>query len=233
MFLGFGSVQGLPPNSGLVRQSFVFDGLTIARDPRFATGISAAATFELNGPTIPRILLSLSICWTFCVPFCGSCAPLTVSSKPFQVSLNPFSVPVDSTANWTPFWVGMPSDASAPETGRSLAMMISPLLVPALGAPPPVPPVEQAEARIDPAANAVSSQRFCIDTSSSFAGADGSAASHSVLYTLRAVRLRTARRVGREGKSAGQGRQKPKDRPRGRGAIVGPGRPRSYLREVM
>src|SRR5437660_4354769 len=56
-------------------------GLIIDRLSRLATGISAAATFELNGPTMARTFELASSCWTFWAPFCGSCLPLTASSS--------------------------------------------------------------------------------------------------------------------------------------------------------
>ena len=63
-----------------VRHSLVLDGLIIARGAALATGISALATPELNGPTMPRINLLEIIAWTFCAPLAASCAPLTASS---------------------------------------------------------------------------------------------------------------------------------------------------------
>jgi hypothetical protein len=49
----------------------VFDGLIIASGAWLAIGISAAATPELNGPTMPRISLLEMNCWTFCAPLVG------------------------------------------------------------------------------------------------------------------------------------------------------------------
>src|SRR5581483_3513796 len=122
--------------------SLVLEGLTMASGALFATGISAAATPELNGPTMPRILVFEIICWTFCAPLVGSCLPLTASSNGTNFSVKPSTEPFWATANWAPYCVGRPLDASAPETGRSLAMSISPLDV--LPPPPDVPPQAKA-----------------------------------------------------------------------------------------
>src|SRR5712691_12958352 len=118
----------------MVRHSFVFDGLIIPSGALLATGISAAATPELNGPTMPRTLVLEMICWTFWAPLVGSCLPLTASSNGTNFSVKPLTLPACSTANAAPYCVGRPLDESAPEVGRSLAMSISPLL------PPPPPP---------------------------------------------------------------------------------------------
>ncbi len=67
----------------------MFAGLIIARGPWFAIGISARATFELNGPTIAMTFGSDSICCTFCAPFWGSCTPFTVSSNGLNVIVMP------------------------------------------------------------------------------------------------------------------------------------------------
>jgi len=58
----------------------VFEGLIRARLARFATGISAAATPELNGPTTPRMSLLEMMSVMFWAPFVASCLPLTASS---------------------------------------------------------------------------------------------------------------------------------------------------------
>src|SRR5690349_13088275 len=125
----------------MVRHSFVFDGLTIASGAWLATGISAAATPELNGPTMPSTLVLEMICCTFCAPLVGSCLPLTASSNGTNFSVKPLTLPACSTAKAAPYWVGRPLDASAPDVGRSLAMSISPLL------PPPPPPLVPPQAK--------------------------------------------------------------------------------------
>src|SRR5690348_17183585 len=125
----------------MVRHSLVFDGLIIASGALLATGISAAATPELNGPTMASSLVFEIICWTFWVPLVGSCLPLTASSNGTNFSVKPLRLPACSTAKAAPYWVGSPLEASAPEVGRSLPMSISPLL------PfPPPPPEPQAKA---------------------------------------------------------------------------------------
>src|SRR2546430_2971219 len=127
----------------MVRHSLVLDGLIIASGAWLATGISAAATPELNGPTMPRTLVLEMICWTFWAPLVGSCLPLTASSNGVNFSVKPLRLPACETAKAAPYCVSRPLEASAPEVGRSLAISISPLL------PPPPPPVlPQAKATI-------------------------------------------------------------------------------------
>jgi len=58
----------------------VFAGLIMTSSAFCATGIVARATFELNGPTTPRILGLFTMSVKFCAPFCGSCTPFTASS---------------------------------------------------------------------------------------------------------------------------------------------------------
>src|SRR5437764_13165742 len=126
----------------MVRHSLVLDGLIIASGAWLATGISAAATPELNGPTMPRTLVLEMICWTFWAPLVGSCLPLTASSNGVNFSVKPLRLPACETAKAAPYCVGRPLEASAPEVGRSLAISISPLL------PPPPPVLPQAKATI-------------------------------------------------------------------------------------
>jgi len=144
----------------------VFAALIIVKLARFAIGIIARATFELFGPIIPRIFASEIISWMFCAPFCGSWVPLTVSSQPLKVSLNPLIEPADSTANWIPFCAGSPSEASPPDVGWSLAMMISPFVVPPPPAVLPAPPVHAVASIAKPAMIAPAVyQRRCIRSS--------------------------------------------------------------------
>src|SRR5437660_1497792 len=120
----------------LVRHWLVLAGLICARCARLLIGISARATLELNGPTTPRTAESFTNDWRFCAPFCGSWTPLTASSRLETSIVKPSTVPAVWTAYLTPFRVGIPSDASAPDSGRSTPILMVPLLaVP----PPPVP----------------------------------------------------------------------------------------------
>src|SRR2546430_5627002 len=120
----------------LVRHWLVLAGLICARCARLLIGISARATFELNGPTTPRTLESLTNCCMCCAPFCGSCTPLTASSRLETLIVKPSTVVCVWTAYLTPFRVGIPSDASAPDSGRSTPI----LMVPLLAVPPPLVP---------------------------------------------------------------------------------------------
>src|SRR5256886_11264950 len=120
----------------LVRHWLVLAGLICARCARLLIGISALATLELNGPTTPSTAESLTNCCMFCAPFCGSCTPLTASSRLETWIVKPSTVPAVWTAYLTPFSVGIPSDASAPDSGRSTPILIVPLLA----VPPPLVP---------------------------------------------------------------------------------------------
>src|SRR5207245_6264640 len=120
----------------LVKHWLVLAGLICARCARVLIGISARATLELKGPTMPWTFESLTNRWRFCAPFCGSWTPLTESSR-FETSIvKPSTVPAVCTAYLTPFRVGIPSDASAPDSGRSTPI----LMVPLLAVPPPLVP---------------------------------------------------------------------------------------------
>src|SRR2546421_6270535 len=135
----------------LVRHWLVLAGLICARCARLLIGISARATLELNGPTTPRTFESLTNCWRFWAPFCGSWTPLTASSRLETSIVKPSTVPAVWTAYLTPFRVGIPSDASAPDSGRSTPILMVPLFV----EPPPVVP-QAARARLaiaSPASN--------------------------------------------------------------------------------
>src|SRR5438876_1726107 len=123
----------------LVRHWLVLAGLICARCALLLIGISARATLELNGPTTPRTFESLTNCWRFWAPFCGSWTPLTASSRLETSIVKPSTVPAVWTAYLTPFRVGIPSEASAPDSGRSTPILIVPLL-----AVPPPPLVPQA-----------------------------------------------------------------------------------------
>src|SRR6266576_6536759 len=120
----------------LVRHWLVLAGLICARCARLLIGISARATFELNGPTTPRTLESLTNCCMFWAPFCGSWTPLTASSRLETSIVKPSTVVCVWTAYLTPFRVGIPSEASAPDSGRSTPI----LMVPLLAVPPPLVP---------------------------------------------------------------------------------------------
>src|ERR1700694_571065 len=68
-----------------VRQLAVAEGLTNARLYWLATGISAFASVELNGPTMPRISESTPIRLMFCVPLAGSWTPARESSNGLKI----------------------------------------------------------------------------------------------------------------------------------------------------
>src|SRR5438094_50049 len=76
-----------------------------------------------------------------------SAMPLPYTSlseaTPSLVTLRPSTVPAVWTAYLTPFRVGMPSEASAPDSGRSTPI----LMVPLLAVPPPLVP-QAASARL-------------------------------------------------------------------------------------
>src|SRR5207244_1268692 len=132
-----------PSAYSLVSHGLVLAGLIWAMLTRFESGISALATLELKGPTMPRTWVLEVSCWTFWAPFWGSWTPLTASSRETTPILNPLIVPFFLTAYWTPFRVGTPLEASEPDMGRSTPMSSSPLLPP----PPPellVPPQAKA-----------------------------------------------------------------------------------------
>src|SRR6266699_1327928 len=101
----------------LVKHWLVLAGLICARCARLLIGISARATLELKGPTMPRTFESLTNCWRFCAPFCGSWTPLTASSRLETSIVKPSTVPAVWTAYLTPF-----------------------LMVPLLAVPPPLVP---------------------------------------------------------------------------------------------
>src|SRR5438128_5713784 len=135
----------------LVRHWLVLAGLICARCARLLIGISARATLELKGPTTPMTVESLTNCCMFCAPFCGSCTPLTASSRLETWMVKPSTVVCVWAAYLTPFSVGIPSDASAPDSGRSTPILRVPLFV----EPPPVVP-QAASARLaiaSPASN--------------------------------------------------------------------------------
>src|SRR5207245_11711472 len=91
----------------------------------------------------PMTLAALTHCRRFWAPFCGSCTPLTASSRLDTSMVKPSTVPAVWTAYLTPFRVGMPSEASAPDSGRSTPI----LMVPLLAVPPPLVP-QAASARL-------------------------------------------------------------------------------------
>src|ERR1700694_556807 len=134
----------------LVRHWLVLAGLIWTRCAWLVTLSSARATFELNGPIMPSTLVSSTNCWTFCVPFCGSWTPLTASSRLKTSRVKPSTVFSWSTANLTPFRVGMPFDVSAPDSGKSTPILIVPLLA----VPPPVDVPHAASARLTTASPA-------------------------------------------------------------------------------
>src|SRR5947207_5823642 len=121
----------------LVRHGLVLAGLIITKFFGAAIGISAFATAELYGPTMPRNLLSSSICRTLATPASALYAPCRQSSKLWYVMVKPSTVPFCWIANLTPFAVAWPPMV---HTGRSEPILMVPLLVP----PPVLPPQAKA-----------------------------------------------------------------------------------------
>src|SRR6266550_1376663 len=120
-----------------VRHGLVLAGLIITKFFGAAIGISAFATAELYGPTMPRNLLSSSICRTLATPASALYAPCRQSSKLWYVMVKPSTVPFCWIANLTPFAVAWPPMV---HTGRSEPILMVPLLVP----PPVLPPQAKA-----------------------------------------------------------------------------------------
>src|SRR6266540_2206790 len=124
----------------LVRHGLVFAGLIMTKFFGEAIGISAFATAELYGPTMPRKALSSSILRTLSTPASALYAPCRQSSKLWYWIVKPSTPPAVffwSTANLTPFAVAWPPTV---QTGRSEPILMVPLL------PPPPPPPPQAKA---------------------------------------------------------------------------------------
>src|SRR6266849_620082 len=67
-------------SGGYVRLVLVFAGLHCRRPAALLIGISDFATLELNGPTTPMTLVSLTSVDMFFAPCWGSWAPFTASS---------------------------------------------------------------------------------------------------------------------------------------------------------
>src|SRR6478672_11414283 len=108
----------------------------LARFPWLSLGIMALATELLNGPIMTTTSGSAMKASAFLAPCAGSWAepPGGTSSRnniwscvglPSMVT--PPALLAWSMASWTPLRVGMPSLASAPETGRSTAILTTPL----------------------------------------------------------------------------------------------------------
>ncbi len=115
-------------SSPFVRPGFVVEAAIIARPASFEMGISAFATFELNGPNIASTLESETNVFTFCAPCAGSCAPATASSSASACSLNApntWCALASSIASMAPCCVGMPCAASPPLTGRSMPILMT------------------------------------------------------------------------------------------------------------
>ena len=66
-------VGSLHTGTTAVRHGLVFEGLISARCSVEATGISASATDELNGPTTPMTVASEASAVMFAAPCAGSC----------------------------------------------------------------------------------------------------------------------------------------------------------------
>src|ERR1700680_553951 len=132
--------SGLVP--ACVSPGLVFEGLISARWFWLATGISATATFELNGPTTPTTDWSLESAVMLAAPWAGSCPFLSTVASSLLVYLRvqPPSVLLVFawvTARWAAFSTGGPSVASPPVRGRSVATEIVPWQEARLPPPPP------------------------------------------------------------------------------------------------
>src|SRR3954468_7043072 len=118
----------------LVRHGLVFAGLIITKFFGAPIGISAFATAELYGPTMPRKPWSI-ILRTLSTPASALYAPWRQSSKPWNLIVKPSTPPAAffwSTANLTPFCVARPP---AVQVGRSEPILRVPL--PEVPVPPP------------------------------------------------------------------------------------------------
>src|SRR5438046_1535090 len=124
----------------LVRHGLVLAGLIITKCFGAAIGISAFATAELYGPTMPRKAASSSILRTLSTPASALYAPWRQSSKPWNLIVKPSTPPAAffwSTANLIPFCVARPPIV---QDGGSEPILMVPVLVP----PPPWPPQAKA-----------------------------------------------------------------------------------------
>src|SRR5215470_14076584 len=149
----------------LVSVGFVFDGLICASCRLFVRGISARATLLLNGPMTPSTALSAPNVWMFLAPCAGSCTPLTASSSTSASNVKPGTRCCSFaclTASCAPYCVGTPMDASAPDTGRSMPILIrlpAGALPPDVAAVPPCCCPEHALVNAEAAASVTQSAR--------------------------------------------------------------------------
>ncbi len=132
-------MSGLLPT--MVSPGLVLDGLICTRLALLEMGSSASATLELKGPMTPSTEESPASSVMFCAPCCGSCLPSATEESSLATNLTvqpPSSLLLVAwvTASCAPFWVGLPSDASLPLTGRSEATVT----LPVQDARPPPPP---------------------------------------------------------------------------------------------
>src|SRR5579862_687883 len=124
-------VGSLQTETTTVRQGLVFEGLIKARWFCDATGISASATDELNGPTTPITVPSDASAVMFAAPCAGSCPFLRTveSSLLMYLSVQP-PMSLDAIAWFTASSAAScgkgPSVASPPVSGRSVATVIVP-----------------------------------------------------------------------------------------------------------
>src|SRR5664280_11280 len=79
IFVGF-VLRRSAPVVPLVRPGFVLAGLHWISPAELLFGISAWATFELNGPTTAKTLVSPISVWMLVAPWFGLWTPFTASS---------------------------------------------------------------------------------------------------------------------------------------------------------
>src|ERR1700680_2964786 len=145
----------------LVSVGFVFEGLTSANKMLFESGISARATELLNGPTTPSTAGSAPNDWMFFAPCAGSCTPLTASPSTSAASVKPGMSLLSLAclmASCAPYCVGTPIEASAPDTGRSM-----PILMTLPAAPPAVEVLCCEQPEMSAAASATPMENVSVD----------------------------------------------------------------------
>jgi hypothetical protein len=153
-------------SGGCVTPLFVLAGLREQACP-LKTGISALATFELNGPTTPITPVSATSVCMLVAPCVGSWTPFTASSWTLMSRVYPPTPPLAfccAMASFTPFAVGTPLAVSPPLIGSSVPIFSVPFepaaaLPPAdaagLEPPPPLLALGEGVAALLHAANAI------------------------------------------------------------------------------
>ena len=119
--------RSLAASGPIVNPSLTVDGLICASPASLVIGISAAATLELYGPRTASTLGSETNVRTLATPCCGLCTPCTASSSCTASSVNPpgsREILAWSIASSMPLSVLRPTEASAPESGKSMPSLI-------------------------------------------------------------------------------------------------------------